>query len=357
MSLNIESFIIWATSLPILLQTSTVVGSLALAYIVYYRYLHPLANYPGPLLASVTNLWKTYHLWSLHLPHTLVRLHEKYGDISIKEMEHFVDDHIVKLRRNLDHFYDTNQDFDLKHMIAFYVFDVLGELAFSRSFNSQDERDLARLPPINDHVYLAYLMGMTPDAVPWIKKVLPFTAVPWLRRLFSARAQLRDLAAACVRQRIEAGSSNRKDLLSFLLGAVDPETGSKLTRLDINTEAFDMIIAGSHTTSGTLTLLFSHLLQNPETVNKVTQELDSNFSNNTGRAISYEALEKDLPYTWACILENLRINPVFTMPLPRMIMTPGGLVIQRQRIPQKTTVFALNHVVHHNPSVWGKDHD
>ncbi|KAF5637703.1 benzoate 4-monooxygenase [Fusarium sp. NRRL 52700] len=422
MSLEIKSFIIHAMSLPILLQTSTVIGFLVLGYVVYYRYLHPLAKYPGPPLASVTNLWKTYHLWNLHLPHTLARLHEQYGDVvrvgpndlsfrnpdavntiykagrqlqktgfydgfttfnpnlfgtqdeeihairrrqmahafsmqSIKEMEYFIDTHIMKLRRNLDHFCDSNQDFDLKDLIAFYVFDVLGELAFSRSFDSQDERILARLPPINDHIYLACLMGMTPDALPWIKKVLPSIPIPWLQRLFNARAQLRNLTAACVRKRIEAGPSDRKDLLSCLLVAVDPETGSKLTELDINTEAFAMVVAGSHTTSGTLTLLFSHLLQNGEILNRVIQELDSNLPNHEGQVIPYEALEKDLPYTMACIHENFRINPVFSMPLPRKINTPGGVMIQGHQIPQKTTVFSLNHVVHHNPSVWGKDHD
>jgi cytochrome P450 len=160
---------------------------------------------------------------------------------SIKEMEHFVDSHILKLRKNLDHFSDSNQEFDLKDTIAFYVFDVLGELAFSRSFDSQDERDLARLPPVNDHIYLACLMGMTPEALPWIKKALPFIPIPWLQRLFHARAQLRNLTAACVRQRIEAGNTDRKDLLSCLLVATDPETGSKLTELDINTEAFAMM--------------------------------------------------------------------------------------------------------------------
>nr|RBQ91806.1 hypothetical protein FVER53263_12478 [Fusarium verticillioides] len=333
MSLKIESFTNWAIGLPMLLQTSTVVGFLLLGYIVYYRYLHPLAKYPGPPLASLTNLWKTYNLWNLHLPHTLVRLHEQYGEVvrvgpndlsfrnpdavntiykagrqlqktgfydgftafnpnlfgtqdeeihairrrqmahafslqSIKEMEHFVDSHILKLRKSLDNFCDTNQEFDLKDMIAFYVFDVLGELAFSRSFDSQNERDVSRLPPINDHIYLACLMGMTPEALPWIKKVLPFIPNRWIKRLLNARAQLRDLTAACVRQRIEAGTSDRKDLLSSLLAAVDSETGSKLTELDINTEAFAMVVAGSHTTSGTLTLLFSHLLKNTEMLNK-----------------------------------------------------------------------------------------
>jgi hypothetical protein len=50
-------------------------------YVLYYRCLHPLANYPGPLLASFTNLWKVKELWKLHLPDTLVDLHHKYGDV------------------------------------------------------------------------------------------------------------------------------------------------------------------------------------------------------------------------------------------------------------------------------------
>ncbi|KAF5590094.1 cytochrome P450 monooxygenase [Fusarium subglutinans] len=219
MSLELESSIIWALSLPMLLQTSTVVGALVLGYIVYYRYLHPLAKYPGPPLASVTNLWKTYHLWNLRLPHMLVHLHEQYGDV-------------VRVGTN---------DLSFRNPDAVNTIYKAGELAFSRSFDSQDERDIARLPPINGHIYLACMMGMTPEALLWIKKALPFIPIPWLRRLFNARAQLRDLTAACVRQRIEAGPSGRKDLLSCLLLAVDPETGSRLTELDINTEAFAMM--------------------------------------------------------------------------------------------------------------------
>ncbi|KAF4339548.1 cytochrome P450 monooxygenase [Fusarium beomiforme] len=409
-------------TLPILIQASAASGFVVLLYFLYYCYLHPLSRYPGPPLAAVTNLWKTYHLWTLGLPHTLVRLHEKYGDIvrvgpndlsfrtsdavntiykagrqlqktsfydgftafnpnifgtqdeefhsvrrrqmspvfslqSIKKMEHSIDKHILKLRNNLDHFANTDEEFDLKKIIAFYIFDVLGELAFSRSFDSQDARDPSRLPPIKDHVYLACLMAMTPDALPWIKRVLPYIPVSWLQRLLRARAQLRDLAAACVRRRIDDKSSDRKDLLSCLLNAIDPDTGAKLTELDINTEAFGMIVAGSHTTSGTITLLFAHLLHNPEILNKVVQELDSRLSDQTSQVIPYQDLEKDLPYTMACIYENFRINPVFTMPLPRKITTPGGFTIHECQIPQNTTVFALNHVVHHNPSTWGKDHD
>jgi hypothetical protein len=51
------------------------------AYVIYYRYFHPLAKYPGPLLGSFTNLWKAYQLWTLRMPESLRRMHEKYGDV------------------------------------------------------------------------------------------------------------------------------------------------------------------------------------------------------------------------------------------------------------------------------------
>jgi benzoate 4-monooxygenase len=54
---------------------------LFICYVVYYRYVHPLAKYPGPFFASFTNLWKVKKLWDLHLPEVLVDLHEKHGDV------------------------------------------------------------------------------------------------------------------------------------------------------------------------------------------------------------------------------------------------------------------------------------
>lgn len=50
-------------------------------YIVYYRYFHPLSKYPGPFLASFSNLWKAYHLYKLRMPEDLQQLHGVYGDV------------------------------------------------------------------------------------------------------------------------------------------------------------------------------------------------------------------------------------------------------------------------------------
>lgn len=59
-------------------------GSLFLyifTYIVYQRLLHPLAKYPGPFLASLTDLWQVHQFMTLQQPYNLTRLHEKYGSV------------------------------------------------------------------------------------------------------------------------------------------------------------------------------------------------------------------------------------------------------------------------------------
>ena len=48
--------------------------------IVYRLYFHPLAKYPGPLLARITTLYGAYHGWKGDFATVLYECHEKYGD-------------------------------------------------------------------------------------------------------------------------------------------------------------------------------------------------------------------------------------------------------------------------------------
>lgn len=56
-------------------------GLYLVAYVVYQRYFHPLAKYPGPFLASLTNFWKAYEVGTLAFPTRLCAVHEKYGSV------------------------------------------------------------------------------------------------------------------------------------------------------------------------------------------------------------------------------------------------------------------------------------
>ncbi|WPH01613.1 Hypothetical protein R9X50_00446100 [Acrodontium crateriforme] len=49
--------------------------------VVYRVFFHPLAKYPGPLLAKITDLYSTYHAWKGDRHLEFWRTHEKYGEI------------------------------------------------------------------------------------------------------------------------------------------------------------------------------------------------------------------------------------------------------------------------------------
>lgn len=49
--------------------------------IIYYRFLHPLRQFPGPFWASVTRLWITYHNVKGDEPTTFQELHRRYGPV------------------------------------------------------------------------------------------------------------------------------------------------------------------------------------------------------------------------------------------------------------------------------------
>jgi len=118
-------------------------------------------------------------------------------------------------------------------------------------------------------------------------------------------------------------------LLARLIEAKDPQTGKTLDIIDIQTEAFGMMVAGSHTTATTMTFLFYHLLHSPRIMEKLVKELDA--SNPGKRLSSMEGMAENA-YFQACIKENLRYTPVFVMPLPRRV-PDGGREIAGEQIP------------------------
>ena len=143
------------------------------------------------------------------------------------------------LIKHLKGFANTNQIVDMKSLISCFVLDVLGEVAFSRSFNAQAIGRADEIPAINDHIFLACIVGELSCQNFW-KTLIAWSPIQWIRRLAKSRAHLKSTCANCVSHKI-SNASHRPDLLQSLLNAKDPETGLKLTELEINTEAFAML--------------------------------------------------------------------------------------------------------------------
>lgn len=63
-------------------------------------------------------------------------------------------------------------------------------------------------------------------------------------------------------------------------------------------------------------------------------------------AYSVTEVEASLPFLRQCVRENFRTTPVFTMPLPRRVMAPEGVIIAGEQIPQGVGHSIMLNVLH-----------
>jgi len=111
------------------------------------------------------------------------------------------------------------------------------------------------------------------------------------------------------------------------------------------------LVAGHETTSGTLSFLFYHLLHNPETYHKAQQEVDQVLGNDT---LTIDHLPK-LKYIDACIKETLRFQSPITA-VGRRAKAKTKIAGKYEISPEKPIVVNLKGL-HHDPRIWGDDHD
>lgn len=148
------------------------------------------------------------------------------------------DRHIDYLLTNLDRHSADGTAIDLKQALAFYGYDITGQLAFDTDFQTQLNEDPSRLPPLNDHFFLGNLYGCVADLLPTFATITAWH--PWVAGLIKSRHELIALADSCVKQGIDnkKDKSNAGTLLEALITAKDPETGKELSKDEITSESF-----------------------------------------------------------------------------------------------------------------------
>jgi hypothetical protein len=69
------------------------------------------------------------------------------------------------------------------------------------------------------------------------------------------------------------------------------------------------------------------------------REIDQTLPGTVEVAYPVDGLEQKLTYTMACIQENFRINPVFTMPLTRKVTAQSGMTIDGYYVPNGVSLL------------------
>ncbi|KAJ2772876.1 hypothetical protein IWQ56_001199, partial [Coemansia nantahalensis] len=213
------------------------------------------------------------------------------------------------------------------HAIAF---DIIGVLGFGHSFGMAADGNTTIVDAVRRHMRLAMVSSLLP-------------VVAWWRWLLPAHHAARDYVigvaeAAIAARRGEMGGQDkppRTDILQKIVDAHDPETGVVLSGPALTVEVLLMLIAGTDTTSNTLTFTMMHLLNHPAVLRRVQQELRLAFPD-AAAWIRHEEARARLPYLTAVVLESMRLHPAVNGYLPRVTPPGGATLLGRYALPAGT---------------------
>ncbi|XP_042576059.1 cytochrome P450 3A30-like [Cyprinus carpio] len=150
-------------------------------------------------------------------------------------------------------------------------------------------------------------------------------------------------------------SNGRVDFLQLMLqnqipgdhfGDTDEQPAKGLTDHEILSQSFIFILGGYETTSTTLTFLLYNLATNPDCLEKLVKEIDTNFPPDT--PITYDALMK-MDYLEMAINESMRLLPT----APRLERVCKKTVeLNGVTIPKDTLVAIPTYVLYRDPQLW-----
>ncbi|KAI1131198.1 cytochrome P450 [Nemania abortiva] len=378
--------------------------------LLYNLFLHPLRKYPGPLSHRVSVLPRTIlHLQGV-LPFHLVDLHKQYGpvvriapnelafsspqgwrdiyghkkageeefpkydgvykmfgkklptsllnsnredhgilrrqmahgfsDRSMREQEPIIGSYVTLLIKRLNEAIEKNTSQNLREWYNFATFDIIGDLSFGVPGG------FGCLENSNYHPWIklitatiqqgAYFQGMYRLGLQ--------RPISWIYKLgIMAENKHRDLVYNKVGQRMQG--SERPD---FLEGLLRKKEELKLGQNHLTMNASLLIVAGSETTATLLSGATFLLLTNPETLEKLQQEVRSAFRSDEEITLTSVG---NLTYMLACLNESLRRYPPVASGLPRQA-PKGGAMVDGGFVPEGTIVSVYQFAVNHDETYW-----
>ncbi|KAH8807492.1 cytochrome P450 monooxygenase [Xylogone sp. PMI_703] len=350
---------------------------------IYRVFFHRLRRFPGPFLAGVSSAYKVgLSIPNLHIYDEVKRLHAYYGDIvrlgptelSLASPEAFKLLHYPRAPVSKGPWYDSyypmvslettrddaeharrrkvwdrafsskalrdyasrvkkygnqlismieqhkDRPLDATQIFNYYSFDVMGDLAFGKSFRMlQENKDHYVLKTLHENMaYVGYL-----GPVNWIFPFFLRTPIlNWeIKKFFGfIESQVEE------RRKLKP---ELPDVFSWILSDHDSQPETKARKASLIAEAQLVIVAGSDTTAATLSNLFYELLENPGQIHKLREELDRLFS--TGEEVHLEQLAK-AKHLNAVINETLRLHPAVPSGVQRKT-PPEGLYLEETWIP------------------------
>jgi cytochrome P450 len=210
-----------------------------------------------------------------------------------------------------------NNKVDMERWYNYATFDVMADLTFGEPLHLLEDQSHEWFL---DNVFSFLKL----QSMSQLLRYYPFCAgalrpffIP--KKLVSRQARNNKECIAKVNRRLER-ASDKQDVW----GLVMKQEGEKaMSRPEMHANAITMMVAGTETTATALSGLTFYLLRNPDKMKKLTEEIRSNFDEES--EIDIRSLAR-LEYLNACIQEGLRMYPPVPLGPPRLVPEGGANV-------------------------------
>ncbi|EKM51944.1 uncharacterized protein PHACADRAFT_212558 [Phanerochaete carnosa HHB-10118-sp] len=216
-----------------------------------------------------------------------------------------------------------------KYGLNFGAFDVIGDLAFGAPFGMLEaEKDTVPVPVSEEQAMKSY--GQKDMDLEW-------STLPAIKLL------------------------NETIPRTSFLGCLPPQ-GKPLSEQDLTSEALNLIVAGSDTTSRSFDWCYRlPCCAESGCPKRLQKELDDvlrvpNSTFNTDEVVASFDRVKNVAYLQDAINEGLRLHSTVGVGLPREV-PQGGLTIAGKALLPGTHVSCPSYTLHRLKSIWGDDAD
>lgn len=266
-----------------------------------------------------------------------------------------IENGIKSIKRKWDGLLEKSEGGQIKVQFASHfsmaTFDVIGGLGYGQHFSALENGKAQVVDWVKAFTTLAQLRIL-------YKRITEWPAMLFTRKLVKEKDDFVAFANSAVEKRRAQLRDSKdmekpKDLLQALIDGEDPDSKVKMTPTQITAENIVMLIAGTDTTSLTMTWILHYLMLYPDYYKRVVDEVRSAFSQD--HIITFSEGKSQLPFLDAFIYEALRVRAVAGVPLPR-IVPEGGATFQGHFLPAGTQIGVNITGANHHLGTWENPH-
>ncbi|KAF5879051.1 putative cytochrome p450 protein [Botrytis fragariae] len=276
---------------------------------------------------------------------------------TIKKLEPMLLDMLDKLCGRIEEFKEKGEKLDMRVVYQCFITDVITLYALNRSWNHLDSPNFSPLwvETIAETVKLGHLLTQFPILLPislglprWFLKVTKpgFALLMDFRK--AIEVDTKNILDGNYKFDPDKGNGIEGTIVHAILESDEiPPSEKEFQRLF--EEAFVLIGAGSDTVSNMLTNTHFHLLDNPQHLKTLREELKSVMQDRYARACLKDL--EGLPFLNAVANEGLRLSYGISTRLPRI--SPYEVMMYKDwEIPAGTPVSMTSVHMHQNPDIF-----